>query len=128
MNFISELNNLKRDNNCDILHKDKGIRSLISEINRNIDNKVIIVNKNINNNMDIRVDELKGIYISDDGLIEIIGNLYLKINIKINSSLSYEKIDNEIYIIYDRNSYVLIVDFNRQNIDLNRFREVLSIN
>ena len=126
MNFISEINNLKSDNNFVMSQKYSSIRSFISEINRNIDNKVVIVNQRLNKNIDKSIEELRGIYISDDGFIEIICNSGLKINIKINSNLGYEKIDNEIYKIYDRKTYVLIVDLNMQNIELNRFREVLN--
>lgn len=127
MNFISEINNLKSDNNFVMSQKHSSIRSFIAEINRNIDNKVVIVNQRLNKNIDKSIEELRGIYISDDGFIEIIGNSDLKINVKINSNLGYEKIDNEIYKIYDRKTYVLIVDLNMQNIELNRFREVLNI-
>ncbi|CEK34621.1 hypothetical protein UMC2_15771 [[Clostridium] sordellii] len=92
------------------------IRTIITEINRQIGNKEIIENTRINGSRVRNSDLLTGIYVSEDEYIEIVGASGMEINIKIDNNLNHEKLGLETYRIYNRNINVLIRPLNSENI------------
>ena len=92
------------------------IRTLITEINRQIGNKEIIENTRVNGSRVRNSDLLTGIYVSEDEYIEIVGDSGLEINIKIDNNLNHEKLGLETYRIYNQNIDVLIRTLNSENI------------
>lgn len=92
------------------------IRTIITEINRQIGNKEIIENTRINGSRVRNSDLLTGIYVSEDEYIEIVGASGMEINIKIDNNLNHEKLGLETYRIYNQNINVLIRPLNSENI------------
>lgn len=92
------------------------IRTIITEINRQIGNKEIIENTRINGSRVRNSDLLTGIYVSEDEYIEIVGASGMEINIKIDNNLNHEKLGLETYRIYNQNINVLIRTLNSENI------------
>lgn len=92
------------------------IRTLITEINRQIGNKEIIENTRVNGSRVRNSDLLTGIYVSEDEYIEIVGDSGMEINIKIDNNLNHEKLGLETYRIYNQNIDVLIRTLNIKNI------------
>ncbi|WP_122639037.1 MULTISPECIES: hypothetical protein [unclassified Romboutsia] len=84
------------------------IQKLITEINRKVGALEIIEHIRVKRSISKNKDLLVGAFIVEGGFLEFKGVSGLEIEIKINRFLKYEKINSDIYRIYNQNINLLI--------------------
>lgn len=84
------------------------IQKLVTEINRKAGVLEVIEHTRIKGSISKNKDLLVGAFIVEGGFLEFKGASGLEIEIKINRFLKYEKINSDIYRIYNQNINLLI--------------------
>lgn len=81
---------------------------MITEISRKIGTLEVIEYTRINGSISKNKDLLAGAFIVEGGFLEFKGASGMEIEIKINRFLKYEKVNSDVYVIYNRNINLLI--------------------